>query len=660
MSVTPGLAPQGGSSRTEAPPHILDRLERGCFHLTRPIAFLGVIGMLVAAGTTVIDVLLRWLANSGVSALNEIVALAFAVAVTACIPAGLARGVNLTIDLLQARFSRRLAAWLQAVGALLLLAFFALLAWRIAAYAGSLADRGATTVIRGWPQAPFFFAAAALLGIGVLVQAVVTANLARKALAVPIGSATATSPLLLAVSVSIGAALLALAGYALFDFAGLARWAQARPGIVVLSAFILLWLGLMLLVPLAAIMGLLGVAGTAAFMGWGPSLGAFATEATGFLANYQVASLPLFLLMGSFAAVSGVSQDIYRLAQALLGSFRGGLAMATIGGCAGFGAVTGSSLPTVATFGRIALPEMRSRGYSPALANGCVAAGGTLGALIPPSTPLIVFALLTETSIGQLFVAAIVPGLLATLLYLLTVTAVVRLRPGTAPPAVKSRPGELLRALRSSGAVVTLFGIVIGGMYGGVFTATEAASVGAFGAFLLALARGKLKAGVFWSVMTDTTASTAMIYGLIFGVLIFSFFIGVTELPSKASAFVGGLQVPPLVIIAMILLVYLLFGCVMDSFTVMIITVPIVTPIILHMGYDLVWWGVINLVAIEIGLITPPFGLNLFVLKSLVPDLRLSVVYRGVLPFCAADLLKLVLLVLFPVLCLWLPSTMYG
>lgn len=242
MSVTSSLAP-GGASGAAAPLHTLDRLERGAFVLTRPIAFLGVIGMLVASGTTVIDVLLRWLANSGVSALNEIVALAFAVAVTACIPSGLAGGVNLTIDLLQSRFTHRLSAWLQAIGALLLLVFFALLSWRIAVYAVSLADRGATTVIRGFPQAPFFFVAAGLVGIGVLVQALVTANLARKALATRNDSGPASSPLLFALSVFTGVAIVAVAVYALFDFAGLARWAQANPGTMVLVAFALLWLG---------------------------------------------------------------------------------------------------------------------------------------------------------------------------------------------------------------------------------------------------------------------------------------------------------------------------------------------------------------------------------------------------------------------------------
>jgi C4-dicarboxylate transporter, DctM subunit len=334
------------------------------------------------------------------------------------------------------------------------------------------------------------------------------------------------------------------------------------------------------------------------------------------------------------------------------------LAMATIGGCAGFGAVTGSSLATVATFGRVSLPQMQARDYAPSFSAGCVAAGGTLGALIPPSGPLIIFALLTEASIGQLFVAAVVPGLLATVFYILTIAIVVRMRPEVAPPRAKVAASELGAAIRNCGAVALLFGAVIGGMYSGIFTATEAAAVGAFGAFVIALARGRLRPAQFWSVMSETTSSTALIYTIIFGVLAFSFFVGVSGLPERATAFVGALTLPPIAIILLILLVYLALGCIMDSFTVMIVTVPIVTPIILNLGYDMVWWGIINLVIVEPGLITPPFGLHLFVLKSMLPQEPLERIYRGVLPFCVADFTKLLLLLLFPILVLWLPSGM--
>lgn len=641
--------------------HWLDRLTRRCETLTRPVAFIGVLGMLIASGVTVVDVLLRWLANSGITGLNEIVAVTFAVAVTACLPSGMARGVNLCVDVLERRFSPRMAASLKAVGSAALFVFFALLTWQMSVYTGDLARDDRATVMLSLPQAPFMAVASLLLGLATLVQAVVSANDFRRAFALG-ASQSPTTPMAAALNVAvsclaIGCAAVALLGIA--DFGMLERWTESHTTFVVTAAVLLMWAFLLCLIPLAAVMGLMGVVGCALYIGFAPAYTAMISEAVGFLANYQVAALPLFLLMGSFAAVAGVAEDVYRLAQAMLGSFRGGLAMATIGGCAGFGAVTGSSLATVATFGYVALPEMRARGYAPQFSLGCVAAGGTLGALIPPSGPLIIFALLTEASIGQLFVAAIVPGLIAVALYLAAISITVRVRPDYAPEAVKAAPGELLAAIRRSGAVVALFGSVIGGMYTGIFTATEASAVGAFGAFLVALLRRRLSGGVFWRVMAETTASTAMIYSLIFGVLTFSFFVNVSELPEKLTAFVVSLQAAPIVIIGLILLVYLFLGCIMDSFTVMVITVPIVTPIILHLGYDMVWWGIINLVVVETGLITPPFGLHLFVLKSMTPGVPLGTIYKGVLPYCAADFVKLFLLILFPILSTWLPSTMF-
>lgn len=637
-----------------APTAAADRLHDWCIALTRPIAFIGVLGMLIASGVTVVDVLLRWLANTGVAALNEIVSMTFAVAVTACIPAGVAAGVGITIDVIEKHLTRRTACWLRLVGGCLLLVFFALLTWRMSVYARSLDGR--TTVILGLPQEPFIYATSVLLGISTLVQGVVVLRLLRAVVAAqgesePHGMADRVVWLVLGVS-----AVAAVIAAAYFD--SLSAWAQDHPTTIVIIGLMLMWVCLLGLIPLAAAIGLIGLFGSILLLGLGPALSAFATEASGFLTNYQVATLPLFLMMGSFAAVAGVSEDVYRLAQAVLGRFRGGLAMATVGGCAGFGAVSGSSLATVATFGRVSLPQMQARNYAPQFAAGCVAAGGTLGALIPPSGPLIIFALLTEASIGQLFVAAIVPGLLATVLFILTIAVVVRILPDMAPPTEKSDATELAAALRRCGPVILLFGAVIGGMYSGVFTATEAAAVGAFGAFIVALIRGKLRPAQFWSVMSETTASTALIYTIIFGVLIFSFLVAASALPERATAFIGNLSLPPFVIIAMILAVFLALGCMMDSFTVMIVTVPIVTPVILHMGYDIVWWGVINLVVVEAGLITPPFGLHLFLLKSMLPKVPLEQIYRGVLPFCVADFVKLLLLLAFPALALWLPSGM--
>jgi tripartite ATP-independent transporter DctM subunit len=637
--------------------HILDGIEAQCVRVTRPIAVIGVLGMLIVAGLTLVDILGRWFFNAPLPALNEVVAEVFAVAVAACIPSGLAQGVNLTVDILGRWVRGRLAAWLSATGSVLLLVFYGMLAWQIEAFARSLAEQHRITVILGWPVAPFMYAVAALFAVGAAVQAVVAANALRKAAAQAPGDEAGSAA---RASVVVVAALaLALAGWAVLDLDGLSRLAQAHPAFAVLVAFLLLWAFLLGLMPLAAVMGMMGLCGSALFLGVDPALAAFGSEPAGFLTNSQVAVLPLFLMMGSFAATAGLSDDIYALAHALLGGFRGGLALATIGGCAGFGAVTGSSVACAATIGRVALPQMRARGYAPELTAGCIAAGGTLGQLVPPSAPIVIFALLTEASIGQLFIAAIGPAVVAIAFYLITIALFVRIKPRAVPERTRILRAELCHAVHRSLGVVALFVCVIGGLYAGVFTATESAAVGAFGTFLFALVRGRLKGGAFWRVMAETTATTALIYGLIFGALVFSFFVGATALPETATALVSGLNLSPLATIAVLLVIYLFLGCIMDSFAVMIITVPIVTPLVTHLGFDLIWWGIIMVVVIETGLITPPFGINVFVLKSMVPDVPLATIFRGVMPFVAADLVKLVLLVLFPAIALWLPSTMH-
>ena len=323
MTETVDLAAEPGSGESA-----FEQAERWCQRVTQPIAFLGVIGMLAVSGVTVVDVLLRWFANSGVTALNEVVSMTFAVAVSACIPSGLARGVNLMVDVLHHLLSRRMTAGLQACGAVLLLIFYAVLAWRMGVFGTTLWVQHRATVILGLPQAPFILGAAILLGIGALVQAVMAASKIHRALdewrAPPTVDATAASPAVTTFTLLVALVFALLAGLCLFDFAAVSAWAGDHEAGTIALAFIVMWGSLMLLFPLAAVMATVGVVGAASLIGIGPSLGAFATECAGFLTNYQVASLPLFLLMGSFAAVAGVSGDVYRLAQAVVGSFRGG------------------------------------------------------------------------------------------------------------------------------------------------------------------------------------------------------------------------------------------------------------------------------------------------------------------------------------------------
>jgi C4-dicarboxylate transporter, DctM subunit len=630
-----------------------ERLELWFGETARVVAIACVCGMLFVAAITMIDVLMRWFANEPIPAINEIVQMTFSVAISACIPAGMIGRVNLKIDLVARYFGPALRAWLEVLGSACLWLFYAVLAWNIFLYAETLAAEGRTTVILGLPQAPFMYCVAALLGFGSLVQALVILNEARRAAAYGMGANALAG---------LGAAVIALASWWWSDHESmLANWAQGHIGLSVTLVFIIMWLLTLILIPIAAIMGIVGVIAATLFIGLLPSLGAAATEVTGFLGNSELATLPLFLMMGSFAAVAEISDDVYRLAHVVLGRLRGGLALTTIAGCAGFGALTGHSISTTVTIGKVALPEMQARGYTPAFSTGVVAAGGTLGALLPPASgPLILFALLSEASVGQLFVAAIGPGLLATALYLITIAIYVRISPSSAPLNRDETPGRLWAAMARCGPAALLFGSVLGGIYFGVFTATEAAAVGAFESFLCALFRGKLRGKAFWRVMAGTTATTAMIYGLIFGAQIFSFFVGVSALTETATAAIEHLSWTPIAIISVILVVYLLLGSVMESFAVMVITVPIVTPLVLHLGYDILWWGIINICVVETGLIHPPLGLNVFVLKSIQPEVSVWTVYKGVFPFVVADLLKLALLVLFPVITLWLVGGMSG
>ncbi|HKT18615.1 MAG TPA: TRAP transporter large permease subunit [Stellaceae bacterium] len=642
-----------------APPPLLDRLEHACVVATRPVASLGVAGMLIAAGATVLDVLMRWLFNSPFPALNEVVAMLFAVAIAATIPSGLANKVNLRIDLLSRFMTPRLGMWLDAIGALLLLGFFTVLSWQMYVYAGQLAEQGRATVMLGIPEAPFIYGVAAMFVLGCVVQLIVMLNQFRQAIVHPAPQpGEATHPLFTRIALVVGVAALVFGIYVAVNFEDVSTWAQSHVAAEVLYAFLCLWLFMLGLVPLAAGMALVGLVGSALLMGLDPALSAFGTTVEGFLTNSQVGTLPLFLMMGSFAATAGMATDLYNLAHAMLGRLRGGLAYATILGCAGFGALTSSSIATASLIGKVAVPEMRERGYSPALATGVCAAGGTLGALVPPSGPLIVFALLTEASVGRLFMGAFGPALLCVLLYCATVWLYVHLAPKSCPPSHRSGAEEIGRQLRKCGSVGALFFTVMGGLYLGVFTDTESAAVGAFGAFLAALHRGKLKGGAFWRVMAEVTAVTAMIYGLIFGAQTLSFFVAVSSLTDIATDWVASLHWANWAVMALLLFFFLVLGSLMESFAVMVITVPIVTPLILSMGYDIVWWGIIQLAVVETGLIHPPLGLNVFVLKSVTPDVPMWTIYKGVFPYVLADFVKLGLLVAFPIISLFLVNAM--
>ncbi len=408
-------------------------------------------------------------------------------------------------------------------------------------------------------------------------------------------------------------------------------------------------------IPIGISMAVAGFVGFGILNGFGPAATLFATEPAGVISNFDLAVIPLFLLMGSFAGVSGLSADIYRLAYAMIGHRKGGLALATIGGCAGFGAVCGSSLATAATMGRVALPEMLKRGYAPTLATGSIAAGGTLGMLIPPSVIMVIYAFLAEQFVITLFIAALIPGLIAVLFHFIASGIVVRINPESGPAGDRMSWPDRFVVLRKSWGVLLLLFLVIGGIYGGVFTVAEAASLGAGLAFIFTVGRGKLTVDSFWLVLKETASNTAMIYLIISGASIFTFFISTSKMPDALVKSIIAMELSPLVVIGILMIAFLILGSIFDTIAAMVITMPFVYPLVIGIGYDPIWWGIVLVMVIEIGMITPPIGMNVFVLYGVARTIPLKTIFAGIVPFLIADLARLTLIVLFPVITLWLP-----
>lgn len=376
--------------------------------------------------------------------------------------------------------------------------------------------------------------------------------------------------------------------------------------------------------------------------------------------SYTLSVIPLFVLMGQFAFLSGISSDIYRTVYTWMGHFRGGMAMATIVACSGFAAVCGSSLATGATMGMVAIPEMKKYNYDSRLATGCVAAGGTLGILIPPSIGFVLYGILTEQSIGRLFMAGLIPGILLASLFVIVIAIQCRINPEMGPCGPATTWKAKVKSLGNTWGMLVLFIIVMGGIYLGVFTPTEAAGVGAFGAFLFVLLKKKLKMNTFMQSLLDTGKTTAMIFLIIIGANMFSSFLGLTKLPMLLADFTANLPLPRVLILACIILVYLALGCVMDCYAIMILTVPILFPVIEALNFDPIWFGVLMVIVLEVGLITPPVGLNVFVIKGAAPDVPLTTIFRGILPFLIAAFLAIVLIIAFPQIATFLPDRMWG
>ena len=428
--------------------------------------------------------------------------------------------------------------------------------------------------------------------------------------------------------------------------------------LIAVGGFVVLFVLMLLRVPVGMAMGLVGVSGYALIAGGGPALKLIGQTSMRTVTDYTFGVIPMFMLMGAFVSVSGVSRELFRAANALIGHLRGGLGMATVLACGGFAAICGSSVATAATFSTVAYPEMRRYGYPQSFSTGVIAAGGTLGAMLPPSTVLAVYAVITQQDIGKLFMAGVLPGLLAMGMYVLTIIAIVALAPKLLPAGEKKPWSERLAAMKDVWPSLVLFIFVIGGLYGGVFTPTEAGGVGAGGAFLLGVIRRKLDRAGIRQALLQATRTAAAVFTVLIGALLFGYFLTITQTPQKLTEFLTGLGIGRYGVLALIMVMYLLLGCLMDAMAMIILTVPIIFPVIMQLGFDPIWFGVIIVMTVELGLIHPPVGMNVFVIKSVVPEVTFTTIFKGVIPFVVTDIIRLVILIAFPMIALWLPSRM--
>jgi tripartite ATP-independent transporter DctM subunit len=428
--------------------------------------------------------------------------------------------------------------------------------------------------------------------------------------------------------------------------------------VVAIGGFVLLFTLMLLRMPVGLAMGTVGVVGFGIMSGFGPALHVLAESPIRTATDAGFAVIPLFLLMGTIASASGMSGELFHAANAFLGHRRGGLGMATIAACAGFAAISGSSVATAATFSAVAYPEMRRYNYPQSFSTGVIAAGGTLGAILPPSIVLAVYSLITEQDVGKLYIAGVIPGLLAIVMYLATITAIGVARPGFLPRGPRASWSERLSAVRGVWAISLLFVFVIGGMYGGVFTPTEAASMGAGGAWIIAVARRRLTLAQMLDCLLRAVRTSAAIFAILIGALLFGYFLTITQTPQQVTLFLTGLGLGRYGVLAVIMLMYLVLGCVMDAMAMIILTIPIIFPVITALGFDPIWFGIIIVMTVELGLIHPPVGMNVFVIKSVVRDVSIGTVFVGVIPFVITDIVRLVILISFPILSTWLPSHM--
>jgi C4-dicarboxylate transporter, DctM subunit len=427
---------------------------------------------------------------------------------------------------------------------------------------------------------------------------------------------------------------------------------------VAVIGFLVLFTLMLLRVPVGMAMGLVGVSGFAYLVNGTAALKLVGQTSMRTVTDYTFGVIPMFLLMGAFVSNSGMSRELFRAANVFVGHLRGGLGFATIAACGGFAAISGSSVATAATFSTVAYPEMRRYGYPQSFATGVIAAGGTVGAMLPPSTVLAVYGIITEQDIGKLFIAGIIPGLLAISMYMLTITTIGIVRPNFLPRGARASWEDRFSAVRDIWAPLLLFFFVIGGLYGGLFTPTEAGGMGAGGSFVIGVLRGRLGKDEILRSLLQATRTAAAVFTVLIGALLFGYFLTVTQTPQKVTMFLTSLGLGRYGVLALIMVMYILLGCLMDAMAMIILTVPIMFPVITALGFDPIWFGIIIVMTVELGLIHPPVGMNVFVIKSVVHDVSFATIFKGVIPFIITDIIRLIILIAFPILALYLPSQM--
>ncbi len=424
------------------------------------------------------------------------------------------------------------------------------------------------------------------------------------------------------------------------------------------GGFVLMFALMLARIPIGIAMGITGVIGYGLHSGWGPGFALLGQVPWSVVTDYSFSVIPMFVLMGAFAASSGMSRDLFKMGEAWFGHRRGGLAIGSIVACGGFAAINGSSVATAATMATVALPEMRARHYHPGFAAGVIAAGGTIGIMIPPSVIFVLYGIMTETDIARLFFAGVVPGLLAIVMYSITISIMARLRPHWLPAGERFSWPQRWRSLASIWPIAMLFVFVLGGMYGGFFTSTEAAGMGAMGALLLGIARGTLNRVTILESLVAALRVTASIFVVVIGAYLFGYFLTITQTTQAMVAWLAALPIGAYGVLALILVGYFILGAIMDELAMILLTVPIVFPVIVQLGFDPIWFGVIIVMAVTLGMILPPVGINVFVINSIARDISLPRIYKGVAPFVVSDLIRLVILVAFPSLSLALPAAM--